>query len=190
MGASSLSVRLALVLPFLFIGWLAWVRTLQQERERPKTSLAGRDATRVARQMRRRLGGPAAEAPKKEEPRVAAQTRPLWAAVRPVSEQVEQPLGVTTTSSSGSDAAACPGRKPFHTLLTATAQPYQQWQCRFVPPPADQGGPARLPHLRRRPALLLVVFTDGGLSHIALAASCTGTGRSSATPIQRGPAPR
>jgi len=122
----SLVVRLALVLPFLFIAWLAWVRTLQQERERPKTSLTSRDAIRVARLMRRHLGGPAES--KKEEPQAVLQQ----AAVRPVSEQVEHPQVAEVGETSRSSAAACPGRKPFHTLLTATAQPYQQWQCRIM----------------------------------------------------------
>lgn len=29
-------------------------------------------------------------------------------------------------------APHCPGRKPFHTILTATVQVYQQWQCRIM----------------------------------------------------------
>jgi hypothetical protein len=28
--------------------------------------------------------------------------------------------------------SSCPGRKPYHTLLTATGQVYQQWQCRVM----------------------------------------------------------
>jgi len=32
----------------------------------------------------------------------------------------------------GADAAACPHRSPFHTLLTAQSSPYQQWQARIA----------------------------------------------------------
>ncbi|KAG8467605.1 hypothetical protein KFE25_006657 [Diacronema lutheri] len=40
--------------------------------------------------------------------------------------------GVGGTAVFAGAGGECPGRKPYHTLLTATGQVYQQWQCRVM----------------------------------------------------------
>lgn len=44
------------------------------------------------------------------------------------------PTQAALAAAAGAAAAVtgCPGRKPYHTILTATGQIYQQWQCRIM----------------------------------------------------------
>jgi hypothetical protein len=38
----------------------------------------------------------------------------------------------TAAATASAEPAACVGRKPYHVILTATSQVYQQWQCRVM----------------------------------------------------------
>ena len=129
---ASLALRLTLLLPFLLVAWVQWVRSIQQHRfERPRTTLGQRDAARALRAMQVRARQ---QAPEPQVERATASSPTAVAADL-------TPLTISETSVASASAAApavvarssCPAtRKPFHTVLTATAQVYQQWQCRIM----------------------------------------------------------
>ena len=139
-------VRYAILLmPFVMIAYIHWVRSLQLQRQqgRPVTTIQQRDTRRYLSALRRRRmredgahdEGTAGLHPAKE-PTIHADHHPQQEAAVPTVAKTQAP----PTSFAGPappvepiGSSKCPAtRKPFHTLLTATAQVYQQWQCRVM----------------------------------------------------------
>jgi hypothetical protein len=115
--SSALRVVL-LALPFLAIVWVHWVGSLQATAA-PKRF----DATQTLVSARRRASQPVAAVPYEAAARVAAAQPTALASPPPPPPPSPPPPA----------AGGCPaGRKPYHTLLTATGQVYQQWQCRIM----------------------------------------------------------
>ena len=74
------------------------------------------------------------------------------------------------------NAASCaPGRRPYHTLLTAQGSIYNQWQARS----------ALLTATREHVPIEPPPRTDRSCARLTLGQSCTTTGRSSAPPTGR-----
>jgi hypothetical protein len=123
---NSIVQTLLLGLPFLLIAWISWVRSIQQEqRNFVRPSLMQRDAERARTAIARRNG----------RGRRAFQKQPT--ADIPIVDAAPIEAAATATAPTVKAAAApvsgcSPDRKPFHTVLTATAQVYQQWQCRVM----------------------------------------------------------
>ena len=123
-----------LTIPFLLVAWLHWVRNIQQQSySKPRTSLASRDTDRarlaILRRQRRRAKveeEPASEPNSQQRGDVLA----VEAAEKNSMSEATPAVGIESPLS---ETSSCPAsRKPFHTLLTATAQVYQQWQCRVM----------------------------------------------------------
>ena len=132
--AVGLARAVLLIVPFVLITWLAWARATQQQQhnDRSRTTLAQRNLQLVL--QRRRISEAATAVPTVS---ISASS----AAVQAVAASIS--ASVTTATASGAataiasvpraTAATCsPTRKPYHTILTATAQVYQQWQCRVM----------------------------------------------------------
>ena len=124
--------NMLLIMPFLLVAWFEWVRSIQQQqRDKPRTSLMQRDAERARAALGRRIARRQRQMQEVATAGADAQGSAQSAAtpqlaVHPVeaTSAVQKPATTTTT---------CPAsRKPYHTVLTATAQVYQQWQCRVM----------------------------------------------------------
>jgi hypothetical protein len=79
--------------------------------------------------------------PRSWAPQVAATQPAVTEAAPPAAEATAAAAAAEVTASAVQAAAAvepadaeCPGRRPFHALLTAQSSYYQQWQARIVPP--------------------------------------------------------
>lgn len=126
----SVGRQLLLLLPFGFVTWVHWMVSVQHERK--LQVMRSRAPTLKERELiitrrgrfrwaRRNLHG------LNNTPGAASL---LEGAVPEVSD-IQAGWGERARRSS--KGAACPAsRKPYHVLLTATAQVYQQWQCRVM----------------------------------------------------------
>ena len=132
--------NLLLLLPFVLVVWVHWVRSIrQQQRDKPRTSLVQRDGDRVRAAILRRQGRHGAQQPSGASHGVEPTRRTARGAEQPsaTARVDQQPLATAARKPAAAaqqpPATGCPAsRKPFHTLLTATAQVYQQWQCRVM----------------------------------------------------------
>jgi len=116
--AAAIQFLLALI-PFVLVTFLAWARSTQyqQHSERSRTTLGQRDLALVLQQQHIRR-----------------------ASSRTSSSSSSGALGTpaagtaaTAKPTTATAAASCsPERKPYHTILTATSQVYQKWQCRVM----------------------------------------------------------
>ena len=136
---SNVMRTLLFVVPFILVAWLHWVRSIQQQSiSKPRSSLASRDTDRarlaISRRQRRRASAAQPQPEAAITPVVLTQQKGDFlaveaaanaaSAVTPTEGRIESPLA---------EMSSCPAsRKPYHTLLTATAQVYQQWQCRVM----------------------------------------------------------
>ena len=129
--------RWLLCLPFIGIMYFHWVRALQQQRQvRPMTTLEQRDAHRAVHALRRRQRAWAAEQQEVQHQAMQGGAMSQQPQTQRQSQQ-EQDAQATTGSAAAvlqrTHTKRCSSsRKPYHTLLTATAQVYQQWQCRIM----------------------------------------------------------
>ena len=125
MPSAGLSIpRWVLLVPFACIAYIHWVRSIAVQRQiRPVTTIEQRDfhraRTATMRITRRRAR--AASAAAMQQPRTTQQQQQT-------AQQQPAAAGAIALG-----RRSCPAsRKPYHTLLTATAQVYQQWQCRVM----------------------------------------------------------
>ena len=109
---------LLLILPFVAVTWLQWMRTVSNTTIQAAGNAA--DPTKAALRLVRtsKIVG---DAPK-----------PGSRLPQPANNMPRQGEAVKIAFSSA-DTQNCPlTRKPYHTILTATAQVYQQWQSRIM----------------------------------------------------------
>eukprot|EP00966_Prymnesium_polylepis_P028422 657962-Prymnesium_polylepis.1 len=142
---------LLFLLPFGLVAWVHWLHSIQQERKvQVQTShaptLKQRDLIMSRRARLRWMRRTRSSAT--DDSSVSVSVAPLAVATPAATTAVDDlPVRVkaagaaldasaaqaATSAEAAASAAtpACPAsRKPFHVLLTATAQVYQQWQCR------------------------------------------------------------
>jgi len=157
----SLARYVLALIPFALVTCLAWVNAThqQQNTDRARTTISQRDRL-VLLQQRRRAASAAAtvisdaatssSAPAEKPAAVQPQPKPtqLILTAKPVvaKSSTAAAADAASTAANAATAAAATasspkqhpgarcheGRKPFHTILTATAQIYQQWQCRVM----------------------------------------------------------
>lgn len=120
---------LLLLLPFGLVAWAHWLRCIQQGRraqaaELHAPSLKRRELLLTRRSRLRWLHRKRATA----EGVLPNATSEL----SPGGEEGLAPIGGVDVAELADRRPTCHGRKPFHVLLTATGQVYQQWQCRVM----------------------------------------------------------
>ena len=125
--------RWLLLVPFALITYFTWVKSIQQQRlVRPVSTLAQRDAHRAVHALKNRKNAWAAASVEQQElvpQQVHADTAQQQTHVDAPQQQQQEPQEQRRPTA----VTSCPAsRKPYHTLLTATAQVYQQWQCRVM----------------------------------------------------------
>ena len=132
---------LLLLLPFGLVTWVHWLQSVQQERkEQVLTSRAPTPKQRdliMARRARLRWlrkSSSAARAQAQTPPQVATGfAKASLSDFKASVDAVVSDAATGRTASAPEGASECPAsRKPYHVLLTATAQVYQQWQCRVM----------------------------------------------------------
>ena len=65
-------------------------------------------------------------------PKVAATATPAAAAVLPAPAATAATAATAAATAGAAADDGCPGRRPYHTVLTATGSVYQQWQARIM----------------------------------------------------------
>ena len=168
--------RWLLLVPFALITYFTWVKSIQQQRlVRPVSTLAQRDAHRAVHALKNRKNAWAAASVEQQElvpQQVHADTAQQQTHVDAPQQQQQEPQEQRRPTA----VTSCPAsRKPYHTLLTATAQVYQQWQCRVRARLSD--------YTHEIPWKCCLTMQS------LLRRSCTITGRSSARSTRRGRAP-
>jgi len=136
-----------LLTPFMAIGLLHWLGMVQSMTLRPAGGVPlTRRALLESRRLAKQLAAQQAVQPQPPKPVVVPDASAAVAAAT-VAASTAAPTAASVAmaqlppdNATRAEAAfiakrssdTCPGRKAYHTILTATAQVYQQWQCRVM----------------------------------------------------------
>jgi hypothetical protein len=120
----STTVRTALLLvPFALLFWLQWLRSIpRQSRSRVHETNDPASLALISARRNALLSGQG-----------SAGSAGGVGTSRPAPREATAPSVIADADAAAPGTGGCPAsRKPYHVLLTATAQVYQQWQCRVM----------------------------------------------------------
>ena len=124
-----------LLAPFVFIAWFQWLRSVPQLPMRP-VHIDPRDLAlmQIRKQhAARRAARRAAEERWSQQVPQQNSTDGVRGATLSVSKPKPRHPEARALAPIADTSRRCPpSRKPFHVVLTATGQVYQQWQCRIM----------------------------------------------------------